>query len=142
MIYYTKNSTETKRIGKKLAKFLKIGDIVGLIGELGSGKTTMIKGIVKELTKKNAISPSFTLVNEYYNKVPVYHFDFYRINKKEEIKSIGWEDYLNRGILLIEWADKILDFLPENTILVNISITGQEKRKIEIILKKNKKKLK
>ena len=142
MIYYTKNSTETKRIGKKLAKFLKIGDIVGLIGELGSGKTTMIKGIVKELTKKNAISPSFTLVNEYYNKVSVYHFDFYRINKKEEIKSIGWEDYLNRGILLIEWADKILDFLPENTILVNISITGQEKRKIEIILKKNKKKLK
>ena len=132
MIYYTKNSEETKKIGKRLVKELKKGNIVGFIGELGSGKTTMIKGMVKYLTGREAISPSFVIVKEYSGKIPVYHFDFYRLKNERDLESIGWEDYLNRGILLVEWADRVLKFLPPDTIFINISIEGEKNRKIEI----------
>jgi len=143
MIYYTKGPSETKKIGKNLAEKLEKGDIVGFIGELGSGKTTMIKGMVKYLTGKEAVSPSFVIINEYSGKIPVYHFDLYRFDNNKELNSIGWEDYLDKGIILIEWADRAQVLLPEGAMIINLSVEGKNKRKIEILnFDRNKKKSK
>ncbi|MCD6408198.1 tRNA (adenosine(37)-N6)-threonylcarbamoyltransferase complex ATPase subunit type 1 TsaE [bacterium] len=132
MIVFTATPEETIEIGKRFAEKLKKGDIVGFVGELGSGKTTMIKGIVKNFSEYEATSPSFVLINEYPGKTPVFHFDLYRIENIKEMETLGWEEYLDKGIVLIEWADKILEELPENTILVKISVEKNGKRKIEI----------
>jgi len=132
MIYYTKSPKETIKLGKKIAKYLKKGDIVGFIGELGSGKTTIIKGIVKHFSNSDVYSPSFIIVNEYQGKIPIFHFDLYRIKDFDELIDIGWEDYIDKGIILIEWAEKIKKNLPKNIIWVKINIIGKKKRKIEI----------
>lgn len=132
MVFYTKTPEETIKFGKKFAKNLKRGNIVGFIGELGSGKTTMIKGVVKNFSDNEPTSPSFVLINEYPGEIPVFHFDLYRIENVKEMETLGWEEYLNRGIVLIEWADKIIEELPEDTILVKISVEKNGKRKIEI----------
>ena len=143
MTFYTNKTSETKKIGKNLAAKLERGDIVGFIGELGSGKTTMIKGMVKHLTGKEAVSPSFVIVNEYSGKIPVYHFDLYRFDNSKELNSIGWEDYLDKGIILIEWADRAQALLPKSAIIVNLSVEGKNKRKIKILnFDRNKKKSK
>jgi len=132
MIFYTKNYKETIKLGKEIAKYLKKGDIIGFIGELGSGKTTMIKGIVKHISNLNAYSPSFVIINEYPGKIPIFHFDLYRIKNFNELIEIGWNDYIDRGITLIEWAEKIKKNLPKKTIWVKINIIEKNKRKIEI----------
>jgi len=132
MIYYTKSPKETIKLGKKIARYLKKGDIVGFIGELGSGKTTIIKGIVKHFSNSDVYSPSFIIVNEYQGKIPIFHFDLYRIKDFDELIDIGWEDYIDKGIILIEWAEKIKKNLPKNIIWVKINIIGKKKRKIEI----------
>lgn len=132
MIFYTKNPKETIKIGERIAKYLKKGDIVAFTGELGSGKTTLIKGIVKHFSNEVVLSPSFVLVNEYEGDIPIFHFDLYRIDSFDEILDIGWNDYINKGIILIEWAEKIKKNLPKNTIWVKINIIGKNKRKIEI----------
>jgi len=131
MILTAKSPEETIRIGERIASRAKKGDIIGFTGELGSGKTTMIKGIVKYLTGKEATSPSFVLINEYPGKIPVFHFDLYRLRGKIDMKSTGWEEYLDKGLVLIEWADRIRDVLPVRTVFVNISIIDG-KRKIAI----------
>lgn len=132
MIFYTKNPKETIKIGERIARYLKKGDIVAFTGELGSGKTTLIKGIVKHFSNEVVLSPSFVLVNEYEGDIPIFHFDLYRIDSFDEILDIGWNDYINKGIILIEWAEKIKKNLPKNTIWVKINIIGKNKRKIEI----------
>jgi tRNA threonylcarbamoyladenosine biosynthesis protein TsaE len=132
MIYYTKSPEETIKLGEKIAKYLKKGDIVGFVGELGSGKTTIIKGIVKHFSNSDVYSPSFVIVNEYQGKIPIFHFDLYRIKDFDELIDIGWEDYIDKGIILIEWAEKIKKNLPKNIIWVKINIIGKKKRKIEI----------
>jgi tRNA threonylcarbamoyladenosine biosynthesis protein TsaE len=132
MIYYTKSPEETIKLGEKIAKYLKKGDIIGFIGELGSGKTTIIKGIVKHFSNSDVYSPSFVIVNEYQGKIPIFHFDLYRIKDFDELIDIGWEDYMDKGIILIEWAEKIKKNLPKNIIWVKINIIGKKKRKIEI----------
>jgi tRNA threonylcarbamoyladenosine biosynthesis protein TsaE len=132
MIFYTKNSKETIKLGEKIARYLKKGDIVGFIGELGSGKTTMIKGIVKFFSNDKVFSPSFVIINEYKGKIPVFHFDLYRIKNFDELVDIGWYDYLDRGIILIEWSDRIKKNLPQKTIYVIIKNTGENERIIEI----------
>jgi len=132
MIYYTKSPEETIKLGEKIAKYLKKGDIIGFVGELGSGKTTIIKGIVKHFSNSDVYSPSFIIVNEYQGKIPIFHFDLYRIKDFDELIDIGWEDYIDKGIILIEWAEKIKKNLPKNIIWVKINIIGKKKRKIEI----------
>jgi tRNA threonylcarbamoyladenosine biosynthesis protein TsaE len=131
MVVFTKSPKETMRLGRKIALKIKKGDVVGFTGELGSGKTTMIKGIVKQLTGYEATSPSFVLINEYEGKVPVFHFDLYRIKGKIEVEKIGWEEYLGKGIVLIEWAEKIKDMLPAKTIFVMFRSLNS-RRRIEI----------
>jgi tRNA threonylcarbamoyladenosine biosynthesis protein TsaE len=131
MIIFTKTPEETINLGKKIAGVVKKGDIIAFIGELGSGKTTMIKGIVRNLTGKDAVSPSFVLINEYAGEMPVFHFDLYRLKCKIELETIGWDEYPGKGVILVEWADRIKDVLPPETIFIRFSILDG-KRKIEI----------
>ncbi|MDD3725772.1 MAG: tRNA (adenosine(37)-N6)-threonylcarbamoyltransferase complex ATPase subunit type 1 TsaE [Candidatus Ratteibacteria bacterium] len=119
----SKSSEETIKIGRDIASYLKKGDIVAFTGELGSGKTTLIKGIVKALTDREATSPSFVLINEYPGQLPVFHFDLYRLSCKIEVDTIGWEEYIDKGIILIEWAERIIKVLPiEKTIFIHLAI--------------------
>lgn len=104
---------------------------MGFVGELGSGKTTMIKAMVRYLTGQQATSPSFVILHEYPGKVPVYHFDFYRLKDERDLESTGWYDYLDKGIILVEWLDRLPECLPECT-TVTLQVTGRWKREIRI----------
>jgi len=113
---------ETKSIAGQFAETLAAGMVVAFFGELGSGKTTLVNGICEALgVKGNVTSPTFTLIHEYSGRLPVYHFDFYRIENADDIWQLGWEDYFyGTGICLIEWADRILDFLPAKRIEIHL----------------------
>ncbi len=111
---------QTESFGEQLATLLKAGSIVAFEGELAAGKTTMIRGICRGLQVRQPVqSPTFTLLNEYQGRLPVYHLDCYRERRKQEWLALGIEDYLyGEGITLIEWADAIRDLLPQNSIRV------------------------
>ena len=123
----TQNPEATKQVGKNLGQNLSPGSIVALIGELGSGKTTLVQGIGEGLRIKSLIkSPSFVIINEYDGPLPLYHFDLYRLNNAEEILSLGYEEYFyeKRGVVVIEWAKKIKDFLPKEYLEINLKIVN------------------
>lgn len=131
----SKSPGETKEIARKLGRTLKKGDIVALIGELGSGKTCFTQGLMKGLgVKVNKItSPSFVLINEYRGRLPVYHFDIYRLNNIQEVVDLGYEEYFyGNGVTIIEWADKIKELLPKKCIMVNLKVISENERKINI----------
>ncbi len=134
MIFETNNSEETIKLGQKFGTLLTKGSIVGFFGNLGSGKTTMIKGVTQGLGVKELVkSPSFVVVTEYQGILPIYHIDLYRINKFNELSEIGFEQYLyGDGVSLIEWADRAENLLPDNTIKINIEIINLNQRKITI----------
>ena len=143
MIKIVSNSpAETIEIGSKLARQLKDGDFVALIGILGAGKTCFTKGIAKGLgvSKKHPItSPSFVLGNFYKGKkLSLFHFDAYRLNKPEELFRLGLDDLLSgKTVTVLEWADKLLPLIPRNQhpkriIKVRFKITGQTKRLLTI----------
>ena len=127
---------ETIRIGVKLARKLKKGSVVALIGDLGSGKTVLTKGIAEGLGVKNpryVNSPTFVIIKEYKGKLPLYHFDLYRLNKSTLLDAESYEEYFyDDGVTVIEWADKIRPLLPKKYIEVKLKVAGEEKRKIEI----------
>lgn len=130
----TYSEKETIQLGKDLAKKLKKGDVVAIYGELGSGKTTLIKGIVSGLSYKKPIkSPSFIIVAIYQTDFPIYHIDLYRLESIKEINNIGLLEYIyGDGISLIEWAEKIEEILPQKRINIKIYITGKDERELEI----------
>lgn len=127
---------ETYQLGIKLGKGLDTGDLVALTGELGAGKTSLIQGItvgLDILNPKQVTSPTFTLINEYKGRVPIYHFDLYRINKLEELFDLGFEEYFyGNGVTLVEWAEKILDWLPPQRLSVYIKILSEKQREIQL----------
>ncbi len=109
---------ETVAYGARVAADLSAGDTLALVGDLGAGKTHFTKGIVAGLgCDASVTSPTFTLVHEYTGgRLPVFHFDFYRLESAEELLNIGWDDYLDAsGVAVVEWADKFPDLLPANT---------------------------
>ncbi len=136
MKFISNSVEETIKIGKKLAKGLKMGDCIALIGDLGSGKTVLTKGIAEGLGVKNARyvnSPTFVIIKEYRGKLPLYHFDVYRLNKSTVLDAESYEEYFyDGGVTVIEWADKIRSLLPRKYIEVKLSVIGESKRKIEI----------
>lgn len=127
---------EIDELAVKIAKKLKNGGCLGLIGDLGAGKTTFTKKICEYYNiTENVKSPTFTYVIEYNSgNVPVFHFDTYRINNPEEIYEIGFEDYIGQddSIVIIEWADKILEEMPEDAIFVEINHYAENEREIEV----------
>jgi tRNA threonylcarbamoyladenosine biosynthesis protein TsaE len=119
----------TRKLGSEYAPLLKENDIAAFYGELGSGKTQFIKGICSSLGVKQIVnSPTFIIVNEYLSSkgIKIFHFDFYRMRSTEEIMDIGFEDYLNKGLILIEWPLLIENILPESTKKVYLSHYGDE----------------
>jgi tRNA threonylcarbamoyladenosine biosynthesis protein TsaE len=122
--------------GKKYAESLKTGDIVALYGELGSGKTQIVKGICSAFGVNDIVnSPTFIIVNEYASAVMncIYHFDFYRLKNTEEVLNTGFEEYLNHnGLILIEWPELIEDILPEKTKKIYIKHVENKTDKREI----------
>ena len=136
MTFTTASAEETIELGAMIAKRLKAGDIVALSGGLGAGKTTLVKGIAKGLGVKNyryVNSPSFVLVKEYKGKVPLFHFDIYRLNNLKDIEEIGYEDYLARkGVVVIEWSEKMSRILPKGRLDIALKIKGANERVISI----------
>ena len=108
------SENETKKIAEKFARQLKKGDVVVLTGDLGSGKTKFVEGILTYFGKEDEISsPTFTIVNEYDSDEKIYHFDVYRLEDVDEFYAIGGEEYFDRGICLIEWGEIVEEVLPE-----------------------------
>lgn len=130
----TKSPEETIRLGKKIGTRLKNNDIVALYGSLGAGKTHLIKGVGLGLKVKSKItSPTFTLINEYQGRIPLYHFDLYRINSIQKICQLGIDEYFEvKGVVVIEWAEKAKAVLPEKIIKINLDFVSFKERKIEI----------
>ena len=127
----TQDPQETIQLGKYFANFVEKGDVFAFVGDLASGKTTFIKGILKGLNfDKPVTSPTFTLVNEYDAKYPVIHIDCYREDELERWIKLGMNDYMDeKNIVIIEWADKMKALLPKNTIQIKFShksITSRE----------------
>jgi len=127
---------ETIELGAKLGKKLKAGSVIALIGDLGSGKTVFTKGIAAGLGVKNARyvnSPTFVVIKEYNGRVPLYHFDLYRLDHPSSFDAMNYEEYFyGNGVTVIEWADKIRAILPKKYIEVRLSVAGEDKRKISI----------
>lgn len=131
----SKSPAKTKVLGEKLGQRLKKGDVIALIGELGAGKTCFTQGLMKglDVQKKSVTSPTFIIMNVYKGRVPVYHFDVYRINNISEIVDLGYEEYFyGNGVTIIEWADKIKELLPKEVIKVRLKIAGEKERRISI----------
>jgi len=132
----SKSVENTISLGEKFARKLRKGDCVALIGDLGSGKTVFTKGIAKGLGVKNARyvnSPTFVVIKEYRGRIPLYHFDLYRLDHSTSLDEMNFEEYFyGNGVTVIEWADKILKLLPKRRIEVRLAVAGENERKIEI----------
>jgi tRNA threonylcarbamoyladenosine biosynthesis protein TsaE len=130
----TTSAGKTRQLGESIAKRLKANDVIALCGELGAGKTTLIQGIAKGLGIKNWVtSPTFTIINEFTGKIPLYHVDLYRLNNINEAEDIAIEEYFNKGgITVIEWAEKIKEILHDNTIKIAMKIVSENKRSIKV----------
>ncbi|MDY2987699.1 MAG: tRNA (adenosine(37)-N6)-threonylcarbamoyltransferase complex ATPase subunit type 1 TsaE [Peptoniphilus sp.] len=113
----------TEKFGEKLGSLLQAGDVICLNGELGAGKTTLTKNIAKGMGIEDYVtSPTFSIINEYYGKLNLYHFDTYRLEDVEEVSYLGFDEYFyGDGVCVIEWADRIAAFLPEEYLEINIS---------------------
>ncbi|OPY13809.1 MAG: tRNA threonylcarbamoyladenosine biosynthesis protein TsaE [Syntrophus sp. PtaB.Bin001] len=132
----SKDAEETNSIGIIIGKCLAAGDIVALVGELGTGKTCLTQGIARGLgvPESYAItSPTFTLINEYPGKYVLYHFDVYRLQGSVDMDNMGYEEYFfGKGISVIEWAEKIIDIIPDNAIKIWFTFLDENMRRIEI----------
>ena len=127
---------DTDAFGRRLAQQLFPGAVVALIGQLGAGKTHLVRAIAVGLAIPNPSvvnSPTFVLIQEYEARLPIYHFDAYRLAKEADFVELGAHEYYDRdGVCLIEWADKVPGALPAERLEVRITITGQESRRIEL----------
>jgi tRNA threonylcarbamoyladenosine biosynthesis protein TsaE len=130
LVFETTSPAATILLGERLAQFLPAGMVVGFYGELGSGKTTLIKGFARGLGVKEMVkSPSFVIITEYQGRVPVYHIDLYRIHSPEEFIEIGLDSYLRAdGVCLVEWAERAEQLLPANAIRIYLSVTPAGRR--------------
>ena len=130
--FISHSEAQTRRLGARLAPLLTPGDVLALVGDLGSGKTRWIQGVCQGLGVTDpVISPTFTLVNEYQGQYPVYHIDLYRLADPSEFATFGLEDYLyGSGISLIEWADRAKNLLPAEYLTVELYHLEETKRRV------------
>lgn len=116
------NAEDTEKIGSAIASNLNGTEIIALFGGLGMGKTAFTRGLASALGVKDGVSsPTFALVNEYNGKCNIYHFDMYRVNTWDDLYSTGFFDYIDNGVLVIEWSENIEGALPENSIRITIT---------------------
>ena len=134
MIYTTNSPAQTEAIGAALGAIIPAGTILAYRGDLGAGKTAFTRGLARGLGYAEPVtSPTYTIVNEYLGgRLPLFHFDMYRLRSAEDLWDIGWDDYLDRnGICAVEWSENVEEAL-EGAISVTIEKTGEESRKITI----------
>ena len=134
MEYITTSPAETEAVGAALGKILPAGTVIAYRGDLGAGKTAFTRGLARGLGFTDMVtSPTYTIVNEYLGgRLPLFHFDMYRLRSSDDLWDIGWEDYLDRnGICAVEWSENVADAL-ENPLCITIEKTGEESRKITI----------
>jgi len=133
----TKNPDQTLHLGQVFGRMLPKASMVALIGDLGSGKTLLARGIAKGLgveDEREVSSPTFVLVNEYQGRIPVHHVDLYRLQGSVEVQDIGWEEFISGpGVTLVEWAEKVPDLLPEDRIEVHLYWVGAGERKLVFV---------
>jgi len=140
MVEYTINSNSpeaTFKLGKRIGEKLRAGSIIALTGELGCGKTVLTRGICEGLgvPLRQVNSPTFVLVNEYRGNMPVFHMDMYQLNTESDAVELGIIDYLTRaasGVMIIEWAERILQILPDDLLKVKFTFISDSKRQIEL----------
>jgi len=132
----SESSVKTFEIGLFIGRKSQAGDTFALSGELGSGKTCFTGGLARGLDigqEYSITSPTFTLINEYSGRCKLYHFDVYRLTQLNDLDDIGYEEYISgKGVVVIEWAEKIADALPIDTIIINFEYLEENKRKIVI----------
>ncbi|MCR4614653.1 MAG: tRNA (adenosine(37)-N6)-threonylcarbamoyltransferase complex ATPase subunit type 1 TsaE [Clostridiales bacterium] len=136
--YISKSEQDTEQLGFRLAGNLKAGDVLAFFGDLGAGKTAFTRGLARGLGITDAVSsPTFSIVHEYDGRIPLFHFDMYRVNSWDGLYSTGFFDYLERGgIIAIEWSENIENVLPEGYIRIEITRTDSgddNERRITII---------
>lgn len=138
----SKNPEETFLIGKIVGENLDGGDVVALIGELGTGKTCFTQGVARGIgipESYKITSPTFTIMNEYMGALILYHFDLYRLHGREDMDDIGYDEYFfGKGVSVIEWADKIKNILPDESLFISFTYIDEDVRDIIITGKKNK----
>ena len=133
--HFTSQSIEeTERFAARCADSLAPGLVIGLIGNLGAGKTLFVRALVSAFCGEEQVSsPTFVLMQEYHGNLPLYHFDVYRLKDDDEFLEMGGDEYLfGDGVCLIEWADKIIDLLPEDHVIIEIIHSGETKRDFHI----------
>ena len=134
MTYRTKTIEETTDLGRRIGRLLQAGDILALQGTLAAGKTQLTKGIAEGLDISEPVtSPTFTIISEYYGRLPLYHIDVYRLNSPEDFLDLGVEEMLyGQGICSIEWSEKIMSELPARTIQIHLAAQADSSRLITI----------
>ncbi|MDI3508482.1 MAG: tRNA threonylcarbamoyladenosine biosynthesis protein TsaE [Clostridiales bacterium] len=132
MRFITKCAKETFALGKRIGQLLYEGDIIALDGDLGSGKTQMVKGIARGLGITDEItSPTYTIMSQHNGRLPLYHFDVYRLEDPEQLYDIGYEEYFfDKGITVIEWSEKIRGLLPAQYMHIRILYGTDENQRI------------
>jgi len=125
---------ETQALAERLSAVLEPGAVLALDGDLGAGKTTFIQGLCRGLAVAEPVaSPTFVLLRVYRGRLPVYHFDAYRLERAAELEDFGAEEYFwGDGVSLVEWAERVAEALPPDRLGVRLAVTGEERRRIEI----------
>jgi tRNA threonylcarbamoyladenosine biosynthesis protein TsaE len=131
--FISNSPEETESFGRQLAGAVKAGEVLALVGDLGSGKTVFVKGLGAALGCNAAVtSPTFTLIHEYSGgRLPIYHFDFFRVEDRPAAKRLGLDDYFfGDGVSVVEWADKFPDLIPENARWISFETKSETQRSI------------
>jgi len=134
MQYITNSPAETEAIGAALGNIIKPGTVIAYRGDLGAGKTAFTRGLAKGLGCTEIItSPTYTIVNEYLGgRIPLFHFDMYRLRSSDDLFDIGWEDYLDRGgVCAVEWSENVEDAM-EDALYITIEKLGEDSRRITL----------
>ena len=134
MTYITNSPAETEALGEALGKILPAGTVLAYFGDLGAGKTAFTRGLARGLGYQDAVtSPTYTIVNEYLGgRLPLFHFDMYRLRSAEDLWDIGWEDYLDRGgVCAVEWSENVREAL-EGAVTVDIQRLSENSRRITL----------
>ena len=127
----SKSVNETENLGRKIASILKGDEVIAMFGDLGAGKTAFTRGLASGLDFEYGVSsPTFAIVNEYNGKYNIYHFDMYRITSEDDLYSTGFYDYLETGVIIIEWSENIEYALDDKAICITINKTDDESMRI------------
>ena len=137
--FFTACEEETEAVGAALAETLRPGDVVALYGDLGAGKTAFVRGLARGLGVRETVSsPTFTIVNEYPGKIPLFHFDMYRLRDEQELFDIGWEDYLDRGgVCALEWSERVEGAIGPEAVRVTLRRADDAHREIVVSRKED-----